>query len=68
MENYNHFLISNNACVNLYFFWIDYKKEFPDGYQYTQFKFYFKKWLNQNHLKENLSMAIKPGSWRNYLY
>ena len=49
--------------TNLYFIWIDYKKLYPDGYQYTQFKHYFKQWLDENHLESNLRMAINrvPG-------
>ena len=39
------------------------KKLYPDGYQYTQFKHYFKQWLDENHLENNLRMAINrvPG-------
>ena len=41
----------------------NYKKLYPDGYQYTQFKHYFKQWLDENHLESNLRMAINrvPG-------
>ena len=43
-------LTDKNSRTNLYFIWIDYKKLYPDGYQYTQFKHYFKLWLDENHL------------------
>lgn len=56
-------LTDKNSRANLYFIWIDYKKLYPDGYQYTQFKHYFKLWLDENHLGSNLRMAINrvPG-------
>lgn len=56
-------LTDKNSKANLYFIWIDYKKLYPDGYQYTQFKHYFKQWLDENHLESNLRMAINrvPG-------
>lgn len=56
-------LTDKHSKTNLYFIWLDYKKTYPDGYQYTQFKHYFKCWLNQNHLIENVRMAVErvPG-------
>lgn len=56
-------LTRKDSRVNLYFLWIEYKKQNPKGYQYTQFKHYFKEWLNQNHLEDNLRMAVEriPG-------
>ena len=56
-------LTDKKSKANLYFIWIDYKKEYPNGYQYTQFKHYFKKWLNENHLEKDLRMVIEriPG-------
>lgn len=49
--------------TNLYFEWLEYKKTYPDGYQYTQFKHYFKVWMKENHLSSELSMAVSrnPG-------
>ncbi len=57
-------LISNKKNkMNLYFVWLDYKKIHPDGYQYTQFKKYFKDWLTDHHLIQNVSMPVEriPG-------
>lgn len=56
-------LTRQDSRTNLYFLWIEYKKIYSDGYQYTQFKHYFKKWLNENHLEDNLRMAVErlPG-------
>lgn len=36
-------LTNKQTKTNLYFIWLDYKKMYPEGYQYTQFKHYFKK-------------------------
>ena len=30
-----------NSVANLFYQWVDYKKDNPDGYQYTQFVHYF---------------------------
>ena len=55
--------LTNKLKTNLYFIWLDYKKMYPEGYQYTQFKHYFKKWLDENHLEDNLRMVVEriPG-------
>ncbi len=49
--------------TNLYFLWIDYKKKYPDGYQYTQFKEHFKRWLKKNNVEQELEMLVErnPG-------
>lgn len=56
-------LTDRKTKTNLYFIWLDYKNVHPDGYQYTQFKHYFKKWLDENHLEDNLKMVVEriPG-------
>lgn len=56
-------LTDKHSRANLYFIWIDYKKLYPEGYQYTQFKHYFKQWLDENHLEDNLRMLVErmPG-------
>lgn len=56
-------LTNKQTKTNLYFIWLDYKKMYPEGYQYTQFKHYFKKWLDENHLEDNLRMVVEriPG-------
>lgn len=48
---------------NLYFLWMEYKKKYPEGYQYTQFKEHFKRWLNKNNLEDELEMLVErvPG-------
>lgn len=56
-------LTNRKSKSNLYFIWLDYKKEHPDGYQYTQFKHYFKLWMDDNHLENDLRMVVEriPG-------
>ena len=58
-------LNGDKSRANLYFLWIDYKKENKDGYQYTQYKYYFKEWLKENCLDKNgkITMAVErvPG-------
>lgn len=58
-----HDLSDKNKRTNLYFLWMDYKKKFPNGYQYTQFKTHFHKWLDEHHLEQNLTMLVErvPG-------
>lgn len=49
--------------ANLYFLWVDYKKKYPDGYQYTQFKEHFKRWIKKNNVEQELEMLVErnPG-------
>lgn len=56
-------MTDKKSKANLYFLWVEYKKEHPDGYQYTQFKHYFQIWLEENHLEKDLRMAVEriPG-------
>ena len=56
-------LTDKKSHTNLYFEWTAYKMEFPNGYQYTQFKEYFKRWMRDNHLGMELRMVVEriPG-------
>lgn len=57
-------LTDRKSKTNLYFEWLEYKKTYPDdGYGYSQFNFHFRKWLSENNLEDNLSMAVNriPG-------
>lgn len=56
-------LNQNSGRANLYFLWIEYKKEHTDGYQYTQYKEYFNKWMSDNGLGQRFKMLVerKPG-------
>lgn len=56
-------IAAKGSKVNLFFAWLDYKREIPSGYQYTQFCHYYKKYLEKNFPAKELSMAVerKPG-------
>lgn len=56
-------LNQNGGRANLYFLWIEYKKEHPDGYQYTQYKEYINKWMSDNGLGQRFKMLVErnPG-------
>ena len=56
-------LTDKKSHTNLYFEWTAYKMVFPNGYQYTQFKEYFKRWTRDNHLGMELRMVVEriPG-------
>lgn len=49
--------------ANLFYLWLNYKKENPAGYQYTQFCLYFKRFLKKNYGSDAVSMAVEriPG-------
>ena len=49
-------LTNKQTKTNLYFIWLDYKKMYPEGYQYTQFKHYLKM---ENYLENNLRMGVE---------
>lgn len=51
-------LTNSKTSTNLYFIWLEYKKNQDDGYQYTQFKEHYKRWLTKNHLISKLSMSV----------
>ncbi len=57
---YHH--IHSKKRSTLYLEWTEYKKENPDGYQYTQFCRYYREYV-RTHYGEDLSMAINriPG-------
>jgi len=56
-------LVREGSKANLFFLWLKYKKDCPDGYQYTQFVHYFKKYLTLNHGSDKVSMVVErfPG-------
>ena len=57
-------LNAKGSRANLYFLWLEYKRANPTGYQYTQFKFHFRKWQKDNGLcKKKATMPIErvPG-------
>ena len=53
----------SGSKANLYFMWLRYKKEHPSGYQYTQFCYYYNKYVALHYGAKNLSMVVErvPG-------
>ena len=56
-------LMSKGNKANLFYLWTQYKKENPDGYQYTQFVEYYNRYLKENYSSKGISMAVEriPG-------
>ena len=56
-------LTAKGSKANLFYQWVDYKKDNPDGYQYTQFVHYFHDFVKQNYGSEKVSMPVEriPG-------
>jgi len=44
--------------VNLTFLWIEYKDKHPDGYEFTQFRRYYHRFVEENYGKERAIMAV----------
>ena len=56
-------LFQKGSKQNLFYIWVEYKKEHTDGYQYTQFVHYFHEFVKKNYGSSKLSMAVEciPG-------
>ena len=56
-------LFQKGSKQNLFYIWVEYKKEHTDGYQYTQFVHYFHEFIKKNYGSSKLSMAVErmPG-------
>lgn len=56
-------LTAKGSKANLFYLWTAYKKEYPDGYQYTQFVEYFKRFAEKHYGLRKVSMAVErvPG-------
>ena len=56
-------LFQKGSKQNLFYIWVEYKKEHTDGYQYTQFVHYFHEFVKKNYASSKLSMAVErmPG-------
>jgi len=62
-QKYYDRLMTKGSKVNLFYLWLDYKKENPDGYQTTQFYEYFNRFVKENFGGKTVSMPIErvPG-------
>lgn len=56
-------LTAKGSKANLFYQWVDYKKDNPNGYQYTQFVHHFHEFVERNCGSEKVSMAVEriPG-------
>ena len=56
-------LTAKGSKANLFYLWVDYKKDNPEGYQYTQFVHYFHEFVSKNYGNEKVSMPVEriPG-------
>ena len=62
-QKYYDRLMSKGSKVNMYFLWIEYKEEHPNGYQQTQFYEYFRRFTKENYSSRDTYMPVErlPG-------
>ncbi len=62
-QKYYDRMMQKGSKVNLFYLWLEYKQENPDGYQTTQFYEYFKRFVAQNYGDREVSMPVEriPG-------
>lgn len=56
-------LMKKGSKANLFYLWTQYKKETPDGYQYSQFVEYYNRYVKEHYAARNVTMAVEriPG-------
>ena len=56
-------LMQKGSRANLFFLWLEYKEEHPDGYQSSQFYEYYHRYLKEKHGDDKAVMAVEriPG-------
>ena len=47
-------LMKKGSKANLFYLWSDYKRDFPDGYQYSQFVEYYNRYVKEHYLLTGL--------------
>lgn len=52
-------LTALGSKANLFYLWLKYKKEYPSGYQYTQYCLHFKRFIEKNYGSEAVSMVVE---------
>ena len=62
-QKYYDRLVGKGSKVNMYFLWIEYKEEHPNGYQQTQFYEHFRRFIEKNYGGRDISMPVEriPG-------
>ena len=62
-ELYYERMMAKGSRVNMFYCWLDYKSEHPNGYQSSQFYEYFKRFIEKNYGGDKVAMAVEriPG-------
>lgn len=62
-QKYYDRLMAKGSKVNMFFLWIEYKEEHPNGYQQTQFYEHFRRFIEKNYGGKDVSMPVEriPG-------
>ena len=62
-ELYYERMVSKGSRVNMFYCWLDYKSQHPDGYQSSQFYEYFNRFIEKNYGGDKVAMAVEriPG-------
>jgi transposase len=56
-------LMMKGSKLNLFYLWVECKRDHPNGYQYTQYVHYFHEFMRKNYGSKELSMPVErvPG-------
>ena len=62
-ELYYERMMTKGSRVNMFYCWLDYKSEHPNGYQSSQFYEYFNRFIEKNYGGDKVAMAVEriPG-------
>ena len=62
-ERYYNRMMTKGSRVNMFYCWLDYKNEHPNGYQISQFYEHFNRFIDRNYGGDKVSMPVEriPG-------
>jgi len=62
-QRYYDRMMAKGSRINLFYLWLEYKQENPNGYQSTQFYEYFNRFVKENYGGKGISMLVErvPG-------
>ena len=62
-ERYYDRMMTKGSRVNMFYCWLDYKNEHPNGYQISQFYEHFNRFIDRNYGGDKVSMPVEriPG-------
>ena len=62
-ERYYERMMTKGSRANMFYCWLDYKSEHPNGYQTSQFYEYFSRFIEKNYGGDKVSMPVEriPG-------